>query len=584
MIRVVFPIVTLLAVAGMAAPVLRAAAGLDGRDAVQDAEPSRTGLVAQNATFAVFFQGVRRGSEDLSVARDSNGWIITGAERMDAAVDRPVREAEIRYGLDFRPQRLRLLGYLSDQLLDLTTTFDSAGNAHSVIVENGVPSETTVAVGIDTIVLPSNFFGAYAALGARLATSAPGAELRVFVAPQGEVPLVLKEVVNERVQTNARTFAVRRHRVTFGTPGSSLDMEIQTEEDGKLVGVNVPSALLEIARLDIASVSARQQRFFRTGDEDVRMPANGFTIAGTISKPAAIPSPPAGQKTTRLPIVVLVPGAGTVDRDEVVQGIPIFGQLAGGLADAGLLVLRYDKRGVGQSGGRSEAASLTDYADDLQAIVKSVANRKDVDSKRIVVAGHSEGAWVALLAASRTDRISRVALIAAPGTPGAQLALEQQVDALKKITLPEEEKRQRIELQRRIHAALLTGGSWNGIPDAVRRQADTPWFTSFLAFDPAATIRKVDQPILIVAAERDRQVPSHHADMLAFEASRRKKDRSFKRVTIPGINHLLVPAATGEIEEYLSLPDRTISPAVATAITSWLTQAPTKGGSTPPTR
>ena len=85
-----------------------------------------------------------------------------------------------------------------------------------------------------------------------------------------------------------------------------------------------------------------------------------------------------------------------MDRDSVVSGVPIFGEIAGALADAGYIVVRYDKRGIGQSGGRAEAATLADYADDVRAAVKLLADRKDVDPKRIAVIGHSEGGIVAL--------------------------------------------------------------------------------------------------------------------------------------------------------------------------------------------
>ena len=92
---------------------------------------------------------------------------------------------------------------------------------------------------------------------------------------------------------------------------------------------------------------------------------------------------------------MLVAGSGPVDRDSTVAGIPVLSQLAGALAEQGFLVLRYDKRAVGQSGGRSEAVTQADYADDLIAIVKWLAKRDDVDSRRIVVAGHGEGGTIA---------------------------------------------------------------------------------------------------------------------------------------------------------------------------------------------
>src|SRR4029077_10676425 len=106
------------------------------------------------------------------------------------------------------------------------------------------------------------------------------------------------------------------------------------------------------------------------------------------------------------PAVVLVGGSGATDRDEVVYGIPILGQISEALADAGFIVVRYDKRGIGQSGGRAESASLVDYAEDVRAAVKLLADRKDVDAKRIVVIGRAEGGAIALIAASKDKKIA----------------------------------------------------------------------------------------------------------------------------------------------------------------------------------
>ena len=127
-----------------------------------------------------------------------------------------------------------------------------------------------------------------------------------------------------------------------------------------------------------------------------------------------------------MPAVILLAGPGAADRDGIVAGIPTLGQLAGAIADAGFLAVRYDKRGYGQSGGRAESATLSDYADDARSVFTWLRNRRDVDPDRIAVLGHSEGAWVALLAASRERRIAGVVAIAAPSSTGAELVLEQQ--------------------------------------------------------------------------------------------------------------------------------------------------------------
>ena len=106
---------------------------------------------------------------------------------------------------------------------------------------------------------------------------------------------------------------------------------------------------------------------------------------------------------------MLVGGSGPTDRDELAFGIPILGQLAGALADAGFIVVRYDKRGVGQSGGRAEAASLADYADDVRAAVKLLSERKDVDPQaHRASSATAKAASVALLAAAKDKRIAAV--------------------------------------------------------------------------------------------------------------------------------------------------------------------------------
>jgi dipeptidyl aminopeptidase/acylaminoacyl peptidase len=270
--------------------------------------------------------------------------------------------------------------------------------------------------------------------------------------------------------------------------------------------------------------------------------------------------------------VILLAGSGVEDRDGLALGIPTLGQLAGALADAGFLAVRYDKRGYGQSGGRAESATLTDYADDARAVFQWLRARRDVDPNRIAVVGHSEGAWIAMLTASRERRIAAVVALAAPATTGSELVLEQQRYVLEQSNTPESDRAAKIELQQKINAAVISGRGWEGIPENVRKQADTPWFQSLLTFDPVRVIRNVRQPLLIVHGDLDRQVPVAHLDRLADLARKEGRSRAVEAVSVRGVNHLLVPATTGHISEYGTLADRNVSKDVSGAITAWLTK------------
>jgi len=310
-------------------------------------------------------------------------------------------------------------------------------------------------------------------------------------------------------------------------------------------------------------VESRSVAVSRPNDEQVRIPSNGFTLAGTISKPAQPASSP-------LPAVVLVSGSGPNDRDEQVAGIPVLGQLASAIADAGFMVLRYDKRGVGQSGGRAESAGLQDYVEDLRGALKLLFERKDVDPKRVAIVGHSEGGLVALLAAAKEKKVAGVVLLATPGMPIGDLILAQQAHLLARSQLSEAEKQDRIAMQKKIQQAVTSGKGLDQLPPAVRKQVDNMEFQTLLAADPAKIVPEVKQPILIVQGELDTQVEPSNADRLAELANRRKNAPPAQVVKVPGVNHLLVPATTGELDEYARLPDKHVSPIVSNAVVAWL--------------
>jgi dipeptidyl aminopeptidase/acylaminoacyl peptidase len=297
------------------------------------------------------------------------------------------------------------------------------------------------------------------------------------------------------------------------------------------------------------------------------IPALGFNLAGTVTTPPGV----AGR--LRHPAIVLVPGSGRVDRDANVAGIPIFAQLAGALAEQGFVVLRYDKRAVGQSGGREERATIQDYAEDLIAAVKWVRKRKDVDKDRVAVAGHSEGGAVAMIAAAREDEIASLVLLAAPGTRGSELILEQQQHGLDLLNASADERKDKVDIQQRIQTAVLTGVGWEGLPPEYRKVADTQWFRSFLQFNPADVMKRVRQPILIIQGDLDKQVYPHHADKLAELARARERTAQVEVLHLPGVNHLLVPAPTGEVAEYGTLKDKKVAAQIPAKIAEFLKTA-----------
>jgi pimeloyl-ACP methyl ester carboxylesterase len=517
------------------------------------------------STFTIFVRGTPAGSEQVAVNRTAEGWNIVSSGRLAAPIDVIARRLQVRYTPEWRPIDFSFDGAVRGQSQVVHTVVEGTTAKSDVTIGGSLTQKADTIDPAALLVLPNSFFGPYEALAARLRTLGPGTTVPVFGVPQVTFSIRIGESSPEQIQTAARVVAARRTRITFLLPGAQLDGDLWVDETNRLIRLSLPAQGLEVVREDIAAVSSRTVTISRPNDERVTIPANGFTLAGTLSRPVTATA-------ARLPAVVLVGGSGPQDRDEVTFGIPIMGQIAGALADSGFIVLRYDKRGIGQSGGRAEAASLADYADDVRAAVRFLTARKDVDPKRVAVIGHSEGGAVALMAAAKEKRIAAVGLLATPGTTGAEIMLAQQQHALDRSKLSAEEKQQKIDLQKRLHEAVLTGKGWDSLPPELRRQVDTPEFQSILAYDPAKIVPDVRQPILIVQGELDTQIDPVNADRLEALARKRKNAPGVEAVKVPGVNHLLVPATTGEVDEYGTLADKHVSARVVDAIAAWLNQ------------
>lgn len=552
---------TLFHLTGVVLAVLLSASGAAGQTALPP-PPSQDAGTA----FLVFFRSQPIGREEVTVIRQADGWIVRGSSRLGPPIDITSRTAEVIYDPQWRPRSMLIDGVVRGQDVTLKTTFDGS-KAANVISVQGAPQSKVDAVSADPVVLANSFLGSYAALAMRL-TAKPG-ELKAYVAPQAEITVRLVSAAPQRIDTPRGAINATLFSLVFVNPPPAGELPVQLWADakGNLLRLSIPSQTLEMAREDIASAASRTAVFSLPGDESVTIPSVGFNLAGSITKPANATAP--------LPALILIGGSGPTDRDEIVAGIPVFGHLARDLVAAGFVVVRYDKRGVGQSGGRAESVTIADYAEDARSVLVWLEKRKDVDKNRIGLVGHSEGAAVAMLLAGRErGKVGAIALLAGPSTNGATIVLEQQKHMLDQMKMDDAQRAEKVALQEKINAAVVSGRGWQDLPESARKVADTPWFYSFLTFDPERAMRDTRQPVLIVQGELDTQVKPYHADKLAEFAKTRRTQAVAEVVKVPGVNHLFVAAKTGEVAEYPSLgASAKVAPEVGAAVAAFMTKA-----------
>lgn len=249
------------------------------------------------------------------------------------------------------------------------------------------------------------------------------------------------------------------------------------------------------------------------------MPTPTGRLAGTLVIPSKMPSP----------VVLIIAGSGPVDRDGNAGGLMPneYGLLAEALAQRGIGSLRYDKRGVGGSFGASvpeKELRLETLVDDAAAWIRWL--RADGRLSEIIVAGHSEGSLIGMLAIQKTGASALVSLEGA-GRPAAVVLREQ----LKRNATPE------IYAQAEpILTQLQQGKTVDDPPPelaALFRESVQPYLISWFKYDPAVEIAKIKAPATIVQGTADVQITVEDARALA----RAKPDA--KLDIVEGVNHVL---------------------------------------------
>ncbi|MFD2935399.1 alpha/beta hydrolase family protein [Spirosoma flavum] len=119
------------------------------------------------------------------------------------------------------------------------------------------------------------------------------------------------------------------------------------------------------------------------------------------------------------PGVLIVLGSGSINRDGEVDKLKPFQAMTTELVKKGFIVLRYDNRSTGRSPGKPiEEFTTTELASDAQAAFGFLKAQKEVDARRIGLIGHSEGAIIAAIAASRIPEIRCLLALNGPALPG----------------------------------------------------------------------------------------------------------------------------------------------------------------------
>lgn len=297
-------------------------------------------------------------------------------------------------------------------------------------------------------------------------------------------------------------------------------------------------------------------------------------LKGTLSIPEDIKGP--------VPAILFIAGSGPGDRDGNIRkkkmNLNMYKMLADHLTNIGVITLRYDKRGVGESKGDLDSAGMWDLVDDAKNALIFLKNHPDVDENRVIVLGHSEGCMLAT-ALNELETLSGFILLGGAGDT-LEAAMKYQREFLYeelnqskgfkgwlikklKVTIKAEKNAEKV------FAKMLASDK-----DVIRVQlvAKMPakWFREHFNYDSLKAMKKITSPVLAITGSKDIQT----APEKVYDVPQLVDGKSVAHV-INDMNHVLREQQTdvpmSKIKKYYqSLGDDPLHPELINTITTWL--------------
>lgn len=299
-------------------------------------------------------------------------------------------------------------------------------------------------------------------------------------------------------------------------------------------------------------------------------------MAATLTLPASIAS------GAKVPAVVMVTGSGPQNRDEEIFEHKPFAVIADYLARNGMASLRYDDRGTGKSTGDFRSATTATFKDDALSGIRLLRGVAPVG--KVGVLGHSEGGTIAFMIGAEGNADFVISL-AGMAESGKETLMRQNRHGLSALPLPAADVENSLSLvdklfdtiaeqaRRGVSAPIdvdsIARASGLHVPEQIMssirmtQQVRSPWFDAFVLLNPADYLKQIRCPILAVNGGQDTQVHPDNLKVIQLLAPQAEV------MLMPGLNHLLQHAVTGEVSEYGTIRE-TISPEVLDAIVRFI--------------
>ncbi|MBD0259363.1 MAG: alpha/beta fold hydrolase [Cytophagales bacterium] len=293
----------------------------------------------------------------------------------------------------------------------------------------------------------------------------------------------------------------------------------------------------------------------------VLVPGDGVQLDGLLILPRQAAKP--------APAVIWLGGSGSWDMIGNYPNEPdIFYRhyLEPTLLAKGFAILYLNKRGMGRSTGRWQRQDFRGRADDANAAFRYLAGLPRVDPRAIGLVGHSQGGWVAHLAAARNPAVAFTVSLCGPTIDVYTQTIHSYQRQYQCQGLTSKQLRRKLRWKKReLAAGAVVGRVFQG--------GETGHWARIRRYTHDQALRGLKTPSLLVFAERDAYVwPDHNLAHLR-QLFPDGLPPHLQTYVLPGGEHMLHVVPDGCVLDWNTLNQYPYSEPLRQYLATWIAQA-----------
>lgn len=262
-------------------------------------------------------------------------------------------------------------------------------------------------------------------------------------------------------------------------------------------------------------------------ESELKIPTNSVAINGTLLNVSEV---------KKSPLVIIIPGSGPTDRDgnNAMMKNNSLKFLAENLSSKNISTYRFDKSVLSYNSENIEkldSLSFETFINEAKTVLRFF--KKSNNYSKIIVAGHSQGSLVGLLASQ--NKADGFISLAGAGRSIDNILIEQ---ISKQAPFLKEETERIID---QLKQGVIVE-DYNELLKSLFNKKTQPFLMSWIKYNPQEQIKKLTIPILIINGSNDIQVAATEGELL------HKSAQSSQLQIIENMNHLF-KEIKGDINE-----------------------------------